>query len=170
MRNKKTELSIEDQKKFDEVKEKAQKEYKKINSVLNPFLRKKVNFNAKGLDHIKFKEWNKTRLVSDQYLRLKFLKYAPKILESAGTLQEFKETKNFERVRINTKWKFLAKPVKYYGFIAMWNYKMRVKIIVKKIEGGQPFFWSIMPFWKTTKDPITEETKKVFHEGDLEKD
>ena len=60
--------------KFDQIKKSAEEQYRKINSILCPFLNKKVNFNAKGLDHIKFKEWNKTRLISEQYLRLKFLK------------------------------------------------------------------------------------------------
>ncbi len=158
------------QKKFDEIKNVAQREYRKLNSVFNPFLSEKINFNAKGLDHIKMKEWNKTRPIGDQFLRLKFLDLAPKILKSTTTLQEFKKTKNFERVRSNGKWNFKAKFVEYYGFIALWNYKIKVKIIVKRVEGGEPFFWSIIPFWKTKNDPILKTTKKVFHEGDLEID
>ena len=61
------------------------------------------------------------------------------------------------------------KSVTYYGFVAIIN-TIKIKVIVKKIENGQPFFWSIIPFWKTKKDPICLETKKVFHEGDLEND
>ena len=48
------------QKIFERVKKKAQEDYKKIDNVYNPFLQCNINFNAKGLDHIKFKEWNKT--------------------------------------------------------------------------------------------------------------
>ena len=83
--------------KFDQVKKVAEEQYKKINSVFCPFLKRNVNFNAKGLDHIKFKGWNKARLISEQYLRLKFLKLAPLVIEKAGTLQEFSNTKIFER-------------------------------------------------------------------------
>ncbi|MCK5416045.1 hypothetical protein KAI92_01305 [Candidatus Parcubacteria bacterium] len=158
------------QEKYKEIKEKAEKEYKKTKAVFSPFLKRNINFNSKGLDHIKFKEWNKTRLIADQYLRLKFLKLAPRILEKATTLQEFNETKNFERKRKNTRWEKILTPVKYYGFVALLNYKIKIKIIVKEVEGGQPFFWSIMPFWKTKNNPIIKQTKKVFHEGDLEND
>ena len=61
------------------------------------------------------------------------------------------------------------KEVVYYGFVAIVN-KVKIKIIVKKIENNQPYFWSVIPFWKNRKDPICEQTKKVFHEGDLEND
>ncbi len=60
-------------------------------------------FNVKGLKHIKFKAWNKTRSILDQYLRFKFLRLAPAILEKSGTLQEYQETKNFERIDSNSK-------------------------------------------------------------------
>ena len=60
-------------------------------------------------------------------------------------------------------------PVKYYGFVAIVNFKVKIKIIIKEAESGQPFFWSVIPFWKIKKDPITKQTKKVFHEGDPEK-
>ena len=155
--------------KFDQIKKSAEEQYRKINSNFCPFLNKNVNFNAKGLDHIKFKEWNKTRLISGQYLRLKFLKLAPLIIEKASTLQEFSETKVFERIKRNSCRERILIPVKYYGFVAIIKFKVKIKIIVKEIENGQPFFWSVIPFWKTKKDSITEQTKKVFHEGDLEK-
>jgi len=44
---------MEDQKKFLEVKNKAEKFYNEINSVYCPYFSEKVNFNAKGLDHIR---------------------------------------------------------------------------------------------------------------------
>ena len=36
-----------------------------------------------------------------------------------------------------------------------------VGIIIKKIEGGQPYFWSVIPFWKTQKDEFCLKIKKV---------
>lgn len=155
--------------KFNQVKKDAEEKYKKINSIFCPFLNKNVSFNAKGLDHVKFKEWNKTRLISEQYLRLKFLKLAPLIIEKSSTLQEFFETKVFERIKRNSRREKILTPVKYYGFVAIASFKIKIKIVIKEIENGQPFFWSIIPFWKTKKDPIAKQTKKVFHDGDLEK-
>jgi len=42
----------------------------------------------------------------------------------------------------------------------------RVKIIVKQIDSGEKFFWSIIPFWG-----MNDETKsRIFHEGEPEED
>jgi hypothetical protein len=159
-----------DLEKFHEIKKEAEIWYRSIDKVECPVLKRKINFNTKGLKHIKFKAWNKSRSMADQYLRLKFLRLAPAILKKSGTLQEYQETKNFERIDSNSKWKNLMVPVKYCGFIAILDYKYKVKVIVKEIYGGQPYIWSIIPFWKNKINPLTEETKKVFHEGDLEND
>lgn len=43
----------------------------------------------------------------------------------------------------------------------------RIKIIIKEIQGGKKFFWSLIPFWKTRKDAMNGD-KKILHEGDLE--
>jgi hypothetical protein len=160
----------EDLKKFEKIKKVAEDVYKNVEYVECPFLRRKIKFNTKGLDHIKFKAWNKTRLVSDQYMRFKFLKLAPEILKRTGTLQEFVEKNSFERVRSDSKWNKKMVPVKYYGFVAILNYKIKVKVVVKEVVGGEPYFWSIIPFWKTKNDDINNIIKKVFHEGDLEND
>jgi len=152
---------------FQRVKQEAEDYYKTVNAVFCPYLKSKINFNAKGLDHIKMKSWNKSRLVSDQYLRLKFLKLVQEVLKNFGTLQEFHETKNFERIKDTGRWQSIMKPVVYYGFVAILN-NVKIKIIVKRVEGGQPYFWSVIPFWKTQRDEIFQKMKKVFHEGDLE--
>jgi len=130
---------------FERIKQEAEDYYKTVNAVFCPYLKSKVNFNAKGLDHIKMKSWNKARLISDQYLRLKFFKLVPEVLKVAGTLQEFHETKNFERIKDTGRWQSIMKPVVYYGFVAVIN-NVKINIIVKRIEGGQPYFWSVIPF------------------------
>ncbi len=111
----------------------------------------------------------KARLVSDQYLRLKFLKWAPEVIKNSHTLQEFKEGRTFERRSINSRWEKAMVLVRYHGFIAILNH-VRIKVIVKQIEGGDPYFWSILPFWKNWKDPLYQKTKKIFHDGDPEVD
>ena len=55
-------------KKFEEMKQIAEAHYRSVGEIVCPYFNKSVGFNAKGLDHIKMKGWNKTRLVSDQYL------------------------------------------------------------------------------------------------------
>lgn len=149
---------------FKEIKEKAEEEYKKIGEVYCPYFKETVSFNAKGLDHIKFKEWKKVRLISDQYVRLRLLELAPQILRESHTLQEYFGTKRLERQHLNSRWEQRMIEVKYYGFVSVIK-GVRIKIIVKEVVGGKKFFWSIVPFWKPRKDP---NNKKILHEGDLE--
>jgi len=120
-------------KKFEEMKQIAEKHYHTIGEIFCPFLKKKVSFNVKGLNHIKMKEWNKARAVSDQYMRLKLLKLAPIILQNSNTLQESVEKKSFERQKINSRWEKRALDVKYYGFVAIIN-GARIKVIVHELK------------------------------------
>lgn len=157
--------------KFNEIKSIAEEEYKSIGKIRCPYLNRDVSFNAKGIDHVKLKEWNKARLISDQYLRFKSLNLAPEIIKKSHTLQEYKEAKSFERVKVNSRWEKKLLYVRYYGFVSVCLEKnVRVKIIVKEIEGREPYFWSIIPFWKNNNHPIIKQIKKAFHEGNPEKE
>lgn len=154
---------------FKEVKERGEKNYKRIKKIYCPYLKDYVIFNSLGLNHIKMKSWNRARLRSDQYLRLKFLFLAPKIINSSGTIQELYKVNKLERVKFKNKWQRTNKLVTYYAFIAIIK-KIKLKVIIKRIDKDKAFFWSIIPFWKSRKDPLYKKTKKVFHDGDLEKD
>lgn len=90
-------MVISDIEKFNKIKEKEEEIYKKLEGVYCPYLNKKVAFNRKGLEHITMKEWNKSRLVSDQYMRIKLLKFAPIVISKYATLQECEEKRSFER-------------------------------------------------------------------------
>ena len=153
--------------KLDRIKQEAELFYKTIGEVGCPYLNAAVSFNAKGLDHVKFKDWNRTRSAAEQYMRLRLLPLAPDIIRASHTLQEFYETNSFERQRINSRWEQRMIRVRYCGFVAVVK-KTRVKVIVKEIEGGKHFFWSIIPFWKTRRDEFSGKIKKILHEGDLE--
>jgi hypothetical protein len=86
--------------------------------------------------------------MNDQYMRLKALPVAKIIIEKSHTLQGFQERKEFVRIK-RKKWSLILKFVQYYEFIAVTKSKdVRVKIIIKMANGGDPYFWSIIPFWK----------------------
>lgn len=131
---------------FDFIKAKAESFYKSIGSVRCPYFNESIGFNAKGLDHIKFKKWNKTRSVSDQYMRLKHVGLAPKVISKSATLQGQSITKEIEKIKINNRWEKKLVNVYYFEFIAIFD-GVRVRIILKQIENGDKYFWSIIPFW-----------------------
>lgn len=156
---------------IEKIKSKAKAIYDSFTEVYCPYLKKKVKFNIKGLDHIKFKGWKKARVSSDQFIRLKCIRYAPLVLENSQTLQGLQERKSLERVRINQRWETKAVEVKYYAFVAVFeNSGIRVKIIIKEVSGGMPYFWSIIPFWKQKNDPIVGHFSRILDEGNLEED
>lgn len=152
---------------LEKAKQSAEALYATIGLIHCPYLQDNVSFNAKGLDHIKFKEWNKARSAGDQYVRLRLLKLAPEVIKNSHTLQEYKEESRFERVKRNSNWERILKTVKYYGFVSIIK-GCRVKIVVKEIVGGDKFFWSLIPFWKQRNQDGTN--KKVLHVGDPETD
>ncbi len=150
---------------FTEVKVKGEELYKSIGDVYCPFSKEKVSFGAQGLEHLKFKRREQARLEQDQYMRFKLLYLAPEILKSSHTLQGILETKKFERVRMHSRTDTILKPVTYYEFIAVVK-RNRVRIILKQIENGQKYFWSIVPFWGMN----VETMSRILHDGEPEED
>ena len=132
---------------FEEVKIAAESKYKQIGDVQCPFLQGVVSFDAKGLDHIKFKRWNHARVKKDQWVRLKLLHLAPEVIKSSHTLQGIDEGNKFERIKVNSRWEQKTLHVVYYEFISIVK-GCRIRIVVKKVDSGQAYFWSIVPYWK----------------------
>ncbi|PIR68494.1 hypothetical protein COU49_00425 [Candidatus Nomurabacteria bacterium CG10_big_fil_rev_8_21_14_0_10_35_16] len=155
--------------KFNEIKREAEDFYHKINSVHSPYFNEKIHFNIKGWDHLIFKSWNRTRSIADQFSRLRHVKLTPKIIEQSRTLQGLWKTQKFERVKKKSSgWETVLKVVTYYEFIAVMEShgsKVRVKVIVKQVDGGEKFFLSIIPFWG-----IDKKGERVMYSGDPEND
>ena len=150
---------------FEEIRIKSEEFYKTIGEVYCPYFKEKIAFNSQGLQHLKFKQREVARLDQDQYMRFKLLHLAPRILKESHTLQGKFQTNKFERIRMHNRTDTILKLVNYFEFIALIN-RDRVKIIVKQIDNGKKFFWSIIPFWG-----MNEETKtRIFHEGIPEED
>ena len=160
------EFSIE---KFNEVKRTAEEFYAKIGKVKCPYFNEDIHFNAKGLDHLIFKEWNKTRIVSDQFARFRHLKLAPEVIANSKTLQGIWTTQKFEKIKVNKSWTKILKLTSYYEFIAVMDShgsKIRVKVIVKQVQGGEKYFLSIIPFWGIDKSTGS----RIMHSGNPEQD
>lgn len=151
--------------KFQRVKYKAEELYKTLGEIYCPYFGEKIIFNAKGLEHLKFKKKNHARSREDQHIRLKYLRLAPEILKLSKTIQGISHAKSFEIIRSNARTEIMLKPVSYYEFIAILE-DVRVRIIVKQIETGPKYFWSIIPFWKMDKTTFVRK----MHHGDPEVD
>ena len=150
---------------FKNVKTKGEDLYKSIGEIYCPYLKEKVSFNTKGLEHLKFKKHEKSRSEKDQYMRFKLIHLAPEVLKVSHTVQGILETKKFERIRMKNRTDTVLKPVSYFEFIAVIK-RNRVRIIVKQIENSQKFFWSIIPFWGMNESTMT----RILHDGNLEDD
>lgn len=150
---------------FEETRMKGEDTYKSIGEVYCPYFKEKISFNSEGLEHLRFKKREVPRLMQDQYIRLKLIHLAPKVLELSHTIQGIQETKRFERIRINSRTDTLLKPVNYFQFIAVIK-RNRVKIVVKQIDYGNKFFWSIIPFWGMNIDTMT----RLLHDGTPEEE
>ena len=146
---------------FSETKGNAEKLYNQIGGVFCPYLGAPIHFNRKGLDHLRFKSWNRNRPRKDQYVRFKLLHLAPDVLRQSHTLQGIHEAGEFVKVKINSRWQRELKKVEYLEFIAVLK-GSRSRVIVKRIEGGDYFFWSLIPYWRHN------EYGKVMHEGNPE--
>ncbi len=152
---------------FNRVRKSAEEEYNKIGRIRCPYFNDYVHFNSIGFEHLLFKDWNKTRTRVERYTRLRLLKLAPNIISKSHTLQDYDERKTFERQKTNSRWEKKVKLVRYYGFVAIIN-EARIKIIVKEIEGGAKFFYSLYPNWKVMND--NGQKRKQLYSGNLEND
>ena len=155
-----------DDKNFEKVKSEAEKFYKSIGKVFCPYFGESISFNSKGLSHIKFKSKWDARDRKDQFMRLKNIKLAPEILKKSHTLQELKHAKTFVDIKTNSRKERILKQTVFYGFIAIirdGNFDKRLKIIIKEVSGGEKHFWSIVPYWKSSKE-------LKLHSGNIEED
>jgi len=152
-------------KQFEDIKIKGEDFYKSITEIYCPYFKEKIIFNAKGLEHLKFKRREQARSEQDQYMRFKLIHLAPEVLKLSHTVQGILETKKFERIRIKSRTDTVLKPVNYFEFVAVIK-RNRVRVIIKQIDDSQKFFWSIIPFWGMN----TETMSRILHSGIPEED
>ena len=150
---------------FEEIKSKGEKLYKTLGEVYCPYLKETVSFNARGLEHLKFKQMERVRPERDQYMRFKLIHLAPEVLKLSHTVQGVLKTSAFERVRVNSRTDTLLKTVIYYEFVAVIK-RNRIKVILKQIDNSKIIFWSIIPFWGMDTNTMT----RLLHDGIPEED
>ncbi len=150
---------------FEQIQEKGRIFYESISSAQCSYLNRRVYFNSQGLEHLYYKQRSKRRSDQDKYMRFKLIHLAPEILKLSRTLQGLLEVNRFEKVRVHNRTELVMQNVKYFEFIALIQ-RNRIKVIVKQVGNGDPFFWSIIPFWGMNKKTMS----RIFHEGSPEED
>lgn len=142
---------------LDNFKIEVERYYKNIGDTYCPYFKDNIAFNQKGLKHIKFKSDGEARSRSDQFIRLKNIKFAKSIVSKSSTLQEFRSEPGFVGIKTHGRREKVLKQINYYGFISIvkdGKYAKRFRIIIRQIEGGNKHFYSIIPFWKRGKGVI----------------
>lgn len=152
-----------DEQKFETILKKAETFYHQIGTIYCPYLQNDVHFSSEGLQHLLSKSWNRGRNQKEQTTRLRLLPLIPKILIKCHTLQEYDERELFVRQKINSRWEKRLKLIKYYIFIAIVK-TVRLKIVIKEIEGGAKQFYSLYPSWKVNK----KTGRKIFYTEKIE--
>lgn len=150
---------------FEKVRTDAETFYTTIGKVRCPYFGCEIAFNAKGLKHLRFKSDRQARPHKDQYSRLKLIHYAPEVLKLSRTVQGIWVVKRFEEQKTNNRWERAMKEVSYYEFIAVLDL-IRIRVIVKEVEGGEKHFWSVIPFWGIDKNT----SRRILYSGDPEND
>ncbi len=162
-------MKISDEK-LEKIKNDTKKFYLSIGKIWCPYLKHDIHFNNEGFEHLLTRSWNRGRSKEEQYTRLRLFPKVVEIIKKCHTLQEYDEKNIFIRQKTNSQWTKKLKLVKYYVFIAISiENDIRLKIIIKHIDGGEPFFWSVYPSWKIKKN-MFENKKKIFYKGNLEED
>ena len=153
-----------DTERFTRAKDTVECLYKSLGEIHCPYFNDTVAFNAKGLEHLKFKSKNHARSRSDQYARFKILKYAPDILKASRTIQGISEQRVFELNRSNHRNEQVLVEAMYYEFVAVIDHT-RVRVVVKQVGTAPKYFWSVIPFWK-----VSHNGKRKLHYGSPEFD
>jgi hypothetical protein len=149
-------------------KEKASNLYKTFKSIKSSAIHgQTINFTSEGFNHLLFKNARNIRPISDQIFRFRLLEFAYKVLKISTTYQEYEEILQEIKVRKSGKRLNESRTVKYWGFIAIIS-GMKIKVLVRLVGEGQLHFWSVIPFWKTTKHG--DYKFKNFASGKLEED
>jgi len=118
------------QREFIGIKSAGEFFYKSIGEVYCTYLKEKVSFNTRGLEHLKFKRLEKARSEQDQYMRFKLIHLVPEVLKLSHTVQGILETKKFERVRVNNRTDNILNTVTCHEFVSVVK-RNKDKVIVE---------------------------------------
>ncbi|MFH0770793.1 MAG: hypothetical protein V1926_05485 [Candidatus Peregrinibacteria bacterium] len=139
-----------DQEKYDAAREAAHNYFQRNQKIQSPVLGT-VHLNSDGFLHLVYgdKHHKQKRDWKNQLKRFHLVTYTRRIIEGMGFYQEFLEQYQTVMVKEQKHEVPASKLVKYWGFVAVIDNRIRVKIILRQVGNGNIHFWSVIPFWKT---------------------
>ena len=147
------------------MKKKAEAEYLHIGSVYCPYLDDNVHFSTEGFEHLLFRNKGRARRSAEQYTRLRLLPLAVEVIRKSHTLQETDRQVIVVRQKLGGKWNSSPRWTTFYVFIALIRPNIRIKVIVREVDGGQKHFYSLFPSWKVSTGADGQRRKSFYSEN-----
>lgn len=125
--------------------------YNSLVSVFCPILNETVYFTSEGFNHLMFKNSRIPRSSAEQFMKLKCLKYVPKVITNCSQKGQIRQDKR----KIKGKWKKVLR----FEIVHEVEKGASVRVIIERIGTGRYHFWSVMPHNNRSKKVLTP-TKK----------
>ena len=162
-------MTVNDHDQYTKARESAHNYFLKNKKIRSPVF-KTVSLTSDGFMHLIYHDrfLKKKRTKEAQIQRFHLLQHTRSIIESMGYYQEYLEQYQTVMVRMKKHRSEQNKLVRYWGFVAVINNRIRVKLVLRQIGDGHIHFWSIIPYWKTRS--YKEIRYADLSTGDLEND
>lgn len=143
-------MSTVDQDKYNKAREAAHSYFQKNKKIESPTLGT-IRLTSEGLLHLVYgdKHHKRKRDWKNQVKRFHLVTHIKRIIEGMSFYQEYQEQNQMVLVKKHKHKEMAMRLVKYWGFVAVIDDKIRVKLILRKVGDGAIHFWSIIPIWKT---------------------
>lgn len=126
-------------------------EFWKFNRTIRNSKLGEIRITEDGFNHIEYKDKKHKRQNEKEVMyRYRCFMYVKRILTNLGEYQEYEERS--VNISIRRHWKNVheMRPACYYWFVAIINDKIRVKVVVKKVDWFEKCeFVTVCPIWIT---------------------
>lgn len=137
------------------LKLKARRYYSSLVSIQCPLLGEPVFFTSEGFNHLIYRSNRKPRNINEQFMKLKCLFEAPKVIKACAVISDTRKLKR----KING----VLKDVTRYELVHEIEKGIKMRVVVERIGTGRHKFLSIMPHNKSSKMLHTSLNKQKRH-------
>lgn len=137
--------------KLEQQKARVERIFKEKKRVFCPYFGQDVVLNSDGFYHLRYSD-RRERTKEEQLLKLNLFPLAVKIIESSGTLQEYRTGLLRIGKKSSKNGLSATKQVEYWGFVAIHRRSdrpdkdIKIRVILRRVGNGNIIFWSVMPY------------------------